>query len=328
VFRTGDGGAHWRVANAGLIEASIWTLAVERHAIYVGAGAVGLFRSDDGGVRWRQLASGLDGVYAVGVDPNDPAHVLAAGSTPPGYASPDARPISVSTDAGRTWRSVAFGGRWVSAFAISGQTAYAGSAAGLGVYGSTDGGRSWRSLGPRGMFAYVSALAIDPSDPAVVYAGVQWGPNRGVYKSSDGGASWSRVTGTLAMDVTAVAVDPLDPATVYVASNGEGLYKSTDAGATWQRDDTGLQWRLKARGSRKWITATMPVTALAVDPADPAVVYVAAQRGVYRSSDAGASWHAFNAGLGDADVRTLAFDPAGRTLYAGTGDGVVSLQHP
>ena len=69
------------------------------------------------------------------------------------------------------------------------------------------------------------------------------------------------------------------------------------------------------------------ITALAIDPANPKTLYTATiGRGIFRSTDAGSSWHPFNAGLAVLDVTSLAIDATGRTLYAGTaGGGVVAL---
>ena len=68
------------------------------------------------------------------------------------------------------------------------------------------------------------------------------------------------------------------------------------------------------------------MTALAVDPIHPTTLYAATGSGVFRSTDAGKNWHSLNAGLTVHDVRALALDATGQTLYAGTwGGGVVSL---
>ena len=111
-----------------------------------------------------------------------------------------------------------------------------------------------------------------------------------------------------------------------MASNdsGGGVLKSTDGGATWQRENAGLGWRLVGRWKRP-ITA---ITALAADPAHPTTLYVATDsRGVFRSTDAAASWHSLNAGLADRIVTAFALDGTGRTVYAATeGGGVVSLR--
>ena len=73
----------------------------------------------------------------------------------------------------------------------------------------------------------------------------------------------------------------------------------------------------------------MGITALAIDPAHPTTLYAATSgRGIFRSTDAGSSWHPFNAGLAVLDVKSLAIDATGRTLYAGTvGGGVVVALH-
>ena len=329
VVKSVDGAAHWRLSNRGLSLAYVWSLAVvprQAQTVYAGAGALGLFKSDDGGSHWRSVATGLKGVYTVAVDPDRPATVLAAGSTSPGQTAPSPDSIARSTDAGRTWTRAAFATRWVSVVAVGGPNAYAGTADGFGVFGSTDGGRTWRSIGPRGVI-YVQALAIDPRNPSVVYVGAPFGTTRGLYKSVDGGGSWQWLD-ALRVGVTAIALDPQSPSTVYAATGGGdgGVYRSTDGGTTWQPENTGLRVRFKTRAGR-WTTTTRAVAALAVDPAVPATLYAATDGGVYRSSDGGESWRAFNAGLTDPDVTSLALDATGRTIYAGTmSTGVVGLR--
>jgi hypothetical protein len=85
-------------------------------------------------------------------------------------------------------------------------------------------------------------------------------------------------------------------------------------GTSWQTADAGLP-------------RFAVVTALAIDPVHPTTLYVAMRaHGVFESTDSGQSWHSLNAGLSVLDVRTLALDATGRTLYAGTsGAGVVTL---
>jgi hypothetical protein len=73
---------------------------------------------------------------------------------------------------------------------------------------------------------------------------------------------------------------------------------------------------------------TVGVNALAIDPANQSTVYTATGgAGVFRSTDAGRSWHALNAGLTVLDVRSLGIDATGRTLYAGTAQGGVAALH-
>ncbi len=97
---------------------------------------------------------------------------------------------------------------------------------------STDGGTSWSAVNSG---LGVSALAIDPGNPATPYAGTVGG---GVFKSTNGG--WSAVnSGLTATVVFALAIDPSSPATLYAGTLGAGVFKSTDGGATWQ--PTGAQ---------------------------------------------------------------------------------------
>ena len=60
---------------------------------------------------------------------------------------------------------------------------------GGGVFKTTDGGRSWSQVdtGLRRFGAYISALAVDPTEPSTVYAGTM---GFGIYKTTDGGKNW------------------------------------------------------------------------------------------------------------------------------------------
>jgi hypothetical protein len=70
------------------------------------------------------------------------------------------------------------------------------------------------------------------------------------------------------------------------------------------------------------------ITALAIDPAHPTTLYAASfGSGIFRSTDAGSSWHSFNDGLAVLDVKSLAIGATGRTLYAGSANGGVVALH-
>jgi photosystem II stability/assembly factor-like uncharacterized protein len=324
VLESLDGGARWHATNKGLSLSTVSSLAVDPQSprtVYASAGPLGLFKSSDLGAHWRPLTSGPHLVEGIALDPNNPRNILVVAA---------AYGVVRSTDAGRTWTQTRFGAsaRRVSVVAISGTTAYAGTS-GLGLFGSTDGGRSWGLLGLPG--AHVAGLAISPDDPAIVYAGVWGSQARGLYQSTDGGSNWRRLTDTLDFDISVFALDPKSPTTLYLGTGGaHSVLKSTDGGTTWNASDSGLpQWRIKDRNhAGKWITLNVEVSALAIDPVHPETLYAAARgRGVFRSTDSGESWHPFNSGLTDHDVRALALDATGRTLYAGTtGGGAVSLR--
>jgi photosystem II stability/assembly factor-like uncharacterized protein len=322
VFASTDGAAHWHAVSTGLALTTVSSLAVDPHhpgTVFASAGLQGLFESTDGGAHWLRVAPGLESADAVALDPRDATTVLAAGSV---------HRLVRSTDAGRTWHPARAGiAVRTQVLAISGEHAYAGTSA-RGVFTSVDGGRTWHGLPGPGN-DYVQALAVDPDDPAVVYAGSMGSNARGLYRSSDGGRSWQRLTDALGdTDVFAIAVDPDHPTTLYIGTGGGGVLESADGGASWQRVSTGLP-RITSKGTTVTgkvvsVTETVVVTALAVDPAKPTTLYAATgERGIFRSTDAGASWRPFNSGLPVLDVRSLAVDAAGRILYAGTVNGGV-----
>lgn len=180
-----------------------------------------------------------------------------------------------------------------------------------------------RAIGPAVMGGRVSDIAIDPSSPYTWYAALATG---GVLKTTDNGGSFQHVfDGQPVASTGAVAVSPADPKVVWVGSGeandrnssawGDGVYRSTDGGATWS--NVGL------RNSRT-------IARIAVHPTDANVAYVAAmgdlwgpsaERGCYRTTDAGKTWtrvlaapapHADRVGCGD-----IAVDPVNpQVVYA------------
>lgn len=117
---------------------------------------------------------------------------------------------------------------------------------------ATAGVNTWTTNGPEG--GDIGALAIDPRNPATLYAGTSGG---GVFKSTNGGGSWTAInTGLISDDVRALAIDPSTPATLYAA--GSGVFKSTNGGGSWTAINAGM--------------ASAFVYSLAVDPSAPATL--------------------------------------------------------
>ena len=155
--------------------------------------------------------------------------------------------------------------------------------------GSTE--MHWRMIGPfRG--GRTRAATGVPGQPNVFYVGQVDG---GVWKSTDYGRTWNPIfDAEPTQSIGAIAVAPSDANVVYVASGeglrrpdlsvGDGIYKSTDAGKTWQH--------LGLRDGQQ-------IPALVVDPHDATRLYAAVlghpygpneERGIFRSTDGGATW--------------------------------------
>ena len=235
--------------------------------------------------RTARSVSVLSMVFALLLFAASAGTVFAARSAKGSNGDKDAEPaVAPELFQGMEWRNVGpFRGGRVTAVAGVAQdpyTYYFGSTGG-GVWKTEDAGTTWRNVSD-GFFetGSVGALAVAPSDPNVVYAGMGEAPVRGV-----------------------------------TTADGDGVYRSTDAGRTWTH--LGLE-------------ATRHISAIAVHPENPDLVYVGAQgspwndspeRGVYRSSDGGATWELVLHVSDDAGVSALSMDPTNpRILYAAFWD--------
>ena len=178
------------------------------------------------------------------------------------------------------WRSIGpyRGGRVVAAAGdpANPQVFYFGSTGG-GVWKTTDGGVYWENVSD-GFFkrASVGALAIAPSDPNVIFAGMgetcirgNVSHGDGVYKSTDGGKTWIHLGLEDTRQIGAVCIHPQNPDLVYVAALGHahgpnkerGIYRSRDGGKTWEH----ILFRGEDDGCHD----------LAMDPNNPRILYAA-----------------------------------------------------
>jgi photosystem II stability/assembly factor-like uncharacterized protein len=157
-----------------------------------------------------------------------------------------------------------------------------------GIFKSTDGGATWvhssnglpRLGGPAASHWSVLALALDPDDGNVLYAGAYeqvGGVFVGrVFKSVDAGANWTDISvGIAGQDVRALLVDPADSNVVYAGTGGSvvnpsGVYKSTDGGLTWNSFSIGLP--------------ADAATALALDPHDANRLFAGTPGGLWEYS--------------------------------------------
>jgi photosystem II stability/assembly factor-like uncharacterized protein len=178
---------------------------------------------------------------------------------------------------------------------------------------------SWRMIGPyRG--GRTRAVTGVPSEPSVFYIGAV---NGGVWKSTDAGRTWQPIFDDQpTQSIGAIAVAPSDPKLIYVGSGeglhrpdlsvGNGIYRSHDGGRTW---------------THLGLTGAQQIAELAVDPRDPMRLFAAVmghpygpspERGIYRSSDGGASWQQVLYKDEDTSGSAVAIDPQHPdVVYAG-----------
>ena len=293
---------------------------------------------------------------AITVDATGAAYV-AGGTTSvdfplvsPVQATLGARPLWVSTDGGSTWTPIddlPFAApRTLVADSKSPRTLYAG-ASDTGIFQSTDGGQTFTSLNNGIANPGVSSLALDPSNPANLYATAVLGQ---IYGSANRGAAWS-ILDYVDQEPTEIAVDPQKPSTLYVV--GPKAVKSTDGGNTWNpltEPAFGVSQLLvdpvtegtlygytgggevggvhllptvarSTNGGATW--STLPVNAaqpgLVADPStNPATIYAGTAA---RSIDGGNTWTplAPTPGIIPASATAMAVDPRAGTVYvAGT----------
>jgi len=192
-------------------------------------------------------------------------------------------------------------------------TIYVGPAGG-GVWKTTNGGTNWTALTDIQSTLSMGAVAVARSNPLVIYAGTGEANNsedsnfgRGILVSTNGGESFTLNTGPGGvfnadrMTCSRIAGDPTNANIAYAAmanfgNNGvftggiTGVYKTVDAGSTW----TNVTM---ANGKE----SAYPWSDVVVDPNTPSTVYAAvgylygaANNGVYKSTDSGATWTLLN----------------------------------
>lgn len=253
---------------------------VDKMTFYQGTTGGGVWKTDDGGLNWRNVSDGFvqtGSVGAVAVAPSDPS-VLYVGMGEAcirGNAS-HGDGVYKSTDAGETWSHLglaptlqiarvrvhpsdpnllyvaALGDAW-------------GPSEDRGVYRSRDGGATWEKILYRDANTGAIDLAMDPTDPDVLYASLlelrrfPWGfrsagEGTGLFKTTDGGDTWTELTSNEGMPDglkgrIGITVSPVDPNRLWAIVDAEigkkGLFRSDDAGATWTRltDDADLLQR-------------------------------------------------------------------------------------
>jgi len=183
----------------------------------------------------------------------------------------------------------------------------------------TFSGLAFRSIGPAVTSGRIGDIAVNPKNTSVWYVAVASG---GVWKTENAGVTWAPIFDDQgSYSIGCVTLDPNDPFVVWVGtgennsqrsvSYGDGVYRSNDGGKSWE--NVGLK-------------KSEHIGRIAVDPRDSKVVYVAAQgplwapggdRGLYKSTDGGATWKPSLTISENTGVTDIVLDPRNPdVLYA------------
>ncbi len=172
-------------------------------------------------------------------------------------------------------------------------------------------GIAFRSIGPGFVTGRIADVEIDPKDPNTWYVATAFG---GLWKTVNRGVSFQPIFDEgPSFTLCCVVVDPRNSNVIWLGTGenhsqrsahfGDGVYKSTDAGKTWKR--VGLE-------------TSEHLGKIVIDPRNSNVVYVAAQgplfssggeRGLYKTTDGGATWSAVLTISENTGVTDIVLDP-------------------
>jgi photosystem II stability/assembly factor-like uncharacterized protein len=263
-------GLKFRLIGPSVASGRVMSLAVNPKndfEYYVGVASGGVWKTVNHGTTWSPLFDG-EGSYSIGwvtLDPNDPSVVwVGTGESNSQRSVAYGDGIYRSDDGGKNWQNLGLKksehiGRVVvdprdsKVVYVAAEGPLWGPGGDRGLYKTTDGGKNWKAVLSISENTGVVDVALDPSNPDIVYAAayqrrrhvftlIDGGPESAIYKSTDAGATWSKLKNglpTVDMGRIGLAVSPVDPNVVYAtieAADGKGgIFRSSDKGATWER---------------------------------------------------------------------------------------------
>ncbi len=311
---------------------------------YMGTTGGGLWKTEDAGISWKNISDGYfetGSVGAVAVSESDNNIVLVGMGESPvrGVMTSSGDGVYKSVDGGDTWVHLGLENtKHVSQVRIhpsdpdiiyvSAQGSPYGDTKERGIYRTFDGGKNWENI----LFVDPSSgavdLAMDYTNPRVLYASfwdhqrLPWyvrsgGKGSGIWKSNDGGDTWKKLSDGLPKSVMGkigVAVSRANPKVVYaiIESDEGGLYKSDNGGESWKLINEERVLR-----ARSWYY--MHIYA---DPSDENVVYVL-NAPMMKSIDGGKTFT--NIRVPHGDNHYLWINPNNSNILINSNDGGANI---
>ena len=279
---------------------------VERdpYTFYAASATGGIFRTTDNGVTFAPVfeKEAVHSVGAIAVNQSNPDILwVGTGERANRQSSSWGDGVYKSTDAGKTWTHVGLRdshhiGRIVL-HPSNPDVAFVAAMGHLwgpnderGLYRTTDGGRTWTPVLRVNYDTGVVDVAMDPSDPQIMYAAAYQrrrtafgfdggGPGSGLHKSTDGGTTWRKLSGNGLpageYGRIGISIYRKDPRVVYVSIEQGGKYNASTAyiirkGGVYRSDDKGERWTFKS----DWNPRPMYASQILVDPNDDQRIYM------------------------------------------------------
>tara|TARA_B100001175_G_C19510104_1_gene643225 strand:+ start:1052 stop:4081 length:3030 start_codon:yes stop_codon:yes gene_type:complete len=311
--------------------------------IYAGSAGGGVWKSNDAGTTFYPIFDDhAQSIGAIELDPNDPNNTIYVGTGEPWPRNS----VSVgdglykSTDGGNNWKKIGLeNSERIANIIVNPKDSNEIFVAVLGalwsdsnergVYKSSDGGKTWKNILYVNESTGCADLAMDPTNPNVLYASMWefrrsgWsfnsgGDNSALFKSMDGGKNWKKIQNGFPegkLGRLAIGIAKSNPEILYTVIESEknedkGLYKSLDGGESWKQmnNDFGITVR------------PFYFSRIVVDPKDENVIVKAGLYGSI-SKDGGETFE--NLGSMHPDIHDMVFDINNSDImYVGTDGGV------
>ncbi len=312
----------------------------DRLTLYVGSAGGGVWKSADGGTTFQSVFDKYcQSIGAITIDRSRPKTVwVGTGESWVRNSVSVGDGVYKTTDGGDNWQRMGLEeSEHIARIVIDpqhGDTVYVAATGHLwdahpqrGVFRTRDGGKTWQRVLFVNDETGCADIAIDPSDPKILYAAMwqfrrkAWsfssgGPGSGLYRTRDGGDTWERLTNGLPkgdLGRIGIAVAPTRPNRVYafVEAKKSAMYRSDDRGDTWTEGTSSPTYT-----ARPFYFAHM-----IADPRDPNRVYKTST-GLWVSDDSTRTWSQIGGGV-HSDFHALWIDPADSDeMFCGTDGGV------